>query len=169
MRARLFGGIQSRAGYPHFNGPAAGGGYLLPVGQKVKVRGAAGSQSARSPGVGMDRLIRLPSRPNSQGTGLVNRRYLLSSNPNKAALWFLKIGAHPAVPLRGNEMTTASLSQDRTGGENAAGEIAWSVLDAANDLGDTITVDACRRVIDASLRGDAPAESDMSVIAAFFN
>jgi hypothetical protein len=24
-------------------------------------------------------------------------------------------------------------------------------------------------VIDASLRGDAPAESDMSVIAAFFN
>ena len=40
---------------------------------------------------------------------------------------------------------------------------------AANELGDTITVDACRRVIDASLRGDAPAESDMSVIAAFFN
>ena len=60
------------------------------------------------------------------------------------------------------------LSQDQTGRESAAGDTAWSVLDAANDLGDTITVDACRRVIDASLRGDAPAESDMSVIVAFF-
>src|SRR4029079_7845439 len=34
LRAPHFGGIQSRAGYRHFNGPAAGGGYLLPVGQK---------------------------------------------------------------------------------------------------------------------------------------
>ena len=69
-------------------------------------------------------------------------------------------------------MTMALLSQDQTSQtsqESAAGEIAWSVLDAANDLGDTITVDACRRVIDASLRGDVPAESDMSVIAAFFD
>ena len=65
-------------------------------------------------------------------------------------------------------MTMALLSQDQTGQDSAAGETAWSVLDAANDLGDTITVDAFRRVIDASLRGDAPAESDMSVIVAFF-
>ena len=35
-------------------------------------------------------------------------------------------------------MTMALLSQDQTGQESAAGEIAWSVLDAANDLGDTI-------------------------------
>ena len=34
--------------------------------------------------------------------------------------------------------------------------MAWSVLDAANDLGEYITVDACRRVIDANLRGDVP-------------
>ena len=54
-------------------------------------------------------------------------------------------------------MTMALLSQDQTGEENAAGDIAWRVLDAANDLGDTVTVDACRRVIDANLRGDAPA------------
>ena len=65
-------------------------------------------------------------------------------------------------------MTTASLSQDQTGGENAAGEIAWSVLDAANDLGDTVTVDACRRVIDANLRGIEPAPSDMALVVAFF-
>ena len=106
---------------------------------------------------------------------MVNRKYLLISNPNKTALWFLKIGTYPAVPLdrlQANAMTMALLSQDQTSQtsqESAAGEIAWSVLDAANDLGDTITVDACRRVIDASLRGDVPAESDMSVIAAFFD
>ena len=103
---------------------------------------------------------------------MVNRKYLLISNPNKTPFWFLKIGTYPAVPLdrlQANEMTMALLSQDQTSQESTAGEIAWSVLDAANDLGDTITVDACRRVIDASLRGDVPADSDMSVIAAFFN
>ena len=60
------------------------------------------------------------------------------------------------------------LSQDQTGRESAAGETAWSVLDAANDLGDTVTVDACRRVIDANLRGVEPAPSDMAVVVAFF-
>ena len=49
------------------------------------------------------------------------------------------------------------------------GETAWTVLDAANDLGDMLTVDACRRVIDADLRGDMPAMSDMELVTAFFN
>ncbi|QPF82080.1 hypothetical protein IC762_20075 [Bradyrhizobium genosp. L] len=44
----------------------------------------------------------------------------------------------------------------------------WSILDAANELGDTHTVDACRRVIDASLRGALPGQSDLDAIAAFF-
>jgi hypothetical protein len=44
----------------------------------------------------------------------------------------------------------------------------WTVLDAANDLGDTATVDACRRVIDANLRGAAPAAADIAVVTAFF-
>ncbi|MBN8991448.1 MAG: hypothetical protein J0H42_24675 [Rhizobiales bacterium] len=57
---------------------------------------------------------------------------------------------------------------DQSGQESASGETAWAVLEAANDLGDTITVEACRRVIDASLRGDAPATSDMAVVVAFF-
>ena len=48
----------------------------------------------------------------------------------------------------------AQLGHDQ---ERSAGETAWTVLDAANDLGDTLTVDACRRVIDADLRGEAPA------------
>jgi len=53
--------------------------------------------------------------------------------------------------------------------EKPSGETAWTVLDAANDLGDSVTVDACRRVIDADLRGDAPDRSDMAVLSAFFN
>jgi hypothetical protein len=53
--------------------------------------------------------------------------------------------------------------------EKPSGETAWTVLDAANDLGDSVTVDACRRVIDADLRGEAPDRSDMAVLSAFFN
>ena len=53
--------------------------------------------------------------------------------------------------------------------EGFSGETAWTVLDAANDLGDTITVDACRRVIDADLRGETPARSDIAVLSAFFS
>ncbi len=52
--------------------------------------------------------------------------------------------------------------------ERPSGETAWSVLDAAMELGDDITVDACRRVIDADLRGEAPARSDVAVLSAFF-
>ena len=60
------------------------------------------------------------------------------------------------------------LRQDQPSPEGASGETAWAVLEAANDLGDTVTVDACRRVIDANLRGDQPATSDLAVVVAFF-
>ncbi len=59
-------------------------------------------------------------------------------------------------------------SQDQPSQEAPQGDTAWTVLDAANDLGDTITVDACRRVIDANLRGAEPATSDMAIIVGFF-
>jgi len=65
-------------------------------------------------------------------------------------------------------MTMALPSQDQSAPEAASGETAWAVLEAANDLGDTMTVDACRRVIDANLRGDPPSTSDMAVVVAFF-
>jgi hypothetical protein len=52
--------------------------------------------------------------------------------------------------------------------ERPTGDTAWSVLDAANELGDSMTVDACRRVIDADLRGEVPARSDVAVLSAFF-
>jgi hypothetical protein len=57
------------------------------------------------------------------------------------------------------------LGQDQ---EGPSGETVWTVLDAANELGDIITVDACRRVIDADLRGETPAGSDVAVLTAFF-
>ena len=63
-------------------------------------------------------------------------------------------------------MTMALSGQDQ---ERFSGETAWTVLDAANDLGDTPTMDACRRVIDADLRGEVPARSDIAVLSAFFS
>ena len=62
----------------------------------------------------------------------------------------------------------ALLSQDQPGQEKPPGDMAWTVLDAANDLGDAVTIDACRRVIDANLRGEVPATSDMAVVVTFF-
>jgi hypothetical protein len=61
-----------------------------------------------------------------------------------------------------------ALSQEQPSQEAAPGDTVWTVLDAANDLGDIHTVDACRRVIDATLRGQDAAASDMAVVAAFF-
>jgi hypothetical protein len=63
-------------------------------------------------------------------------------------------------------MTMALLSQDY---DRSSGDTAWTVLDAANDLGDTDTIDACRRVIDADLRGQARDRSDVAVLSAFFS
>lgn len=47
-------------------------------------------------------------------------------------------------------------------------DTVWSILEAANELGDTHTVEACRRVIDANLRGEAPGKADLVAVAAFF-
>ncbi len=62
-----------------------------------------------------------------------------------------------------------ALSQTQSAQEASPADMVWTVLDAANDLGDTFTVDACRRVIDATLRGHEAAASDMAVVAAFFS
>ena len=47
-------------------------------------------------------------------------------------------------------------------------ESAWTILEAANDLRDAATVETCRRVIDANLRGKCPSKSDLDVIFSFF-
>jgi hypothetical protein len=45
---------------------------------------------------------------------------------------------------------------------------AWIVLEAANDLGDHVTVEICRRAIDANLSGWPASPSDMQVILDYF-
>jgi len=46
-------------------------------------------------------------------------------------------------------------------------DTAWTILEAANDLGDGATVEA-RRVINTTLRGETPAQSDVNVIVDVF-
>lgn len=53
--------------------------------------------------------------------------------------------------------------------ENPLISTAWTVLEAANDLGDVGTLQACQRAIDASLRGTLPERSDINMILDFFN
>jgi hypothetical protein len=47
-------------------------------------------------------------------------------------------------------------------------DVAWLVLEAANDLGDEPTVEACRRVIDASLNGKPPSQADLTLLTDYF-
>jgi hypothetical protein len=47
-------------------------------------------------------------------------------------------------------------------------DMAWLVLEAANDLGDHDTVEACRRVIDANLNGRPAPPSDGHLIVDYF-
>ena len=47
-------------------------------------------------------------------------------------------------------------------------EVAWMVLEAANDFGDDTTIEACRRVIDASLSGTPASQSDLHVVSDYF-
>ena len=70
--------------------------------------------------------------------------------------------------MTGHE-TTMALSQTQPSQEASPADMVWTVLDAANDLGDINTVDACRRVIDVILCGHEVAVSDMAVVAAFFS
>ena len=47
-------------------------------------------------------------------------------------------------------------------------DTAWLVLEAANDLGDQATVEVCRRVLDASLRGVPPAQAALPHVVDYF-
>ena len=48
-------------------------------------------------------------------------------------------------------------------------DTAWAILEAANELRDASTVDACRRVIDATFKGADPAPSDMNIVLGYFD
>lgn len=48
-------------------------------------------------------------------------------------------------------------------------EMAWTVLEAVNDLGDEVAIEACQRAIDDDSNGDLPAQSDMNTIFGFLD
>jgi len=52
--------------------------------------------------------------------------------------------------------------------DNLPVDTAWAVLEAANDLGDDATVQACRRVIDANLNSRLSCQSDLHIVLHYF-
>jgi hypothetical protein len=65
---------------------------------------------------------------------------------------------------------TKSLNAE-TGGsapEKASVDVAWLVMEAANDLGDHAAIDACRRVIDAELNGTVAGSADVDLVMGYF-
>lgn len=61
---------------------------------------------------------------------------------------------------------------DQTNASGAAKPLldtAWSILEAAHEVRDLATVEACRRVIDATFSGVEPAPSDLTIVMGFFN
>lgn len=52
--------------------------------------------------------------------------------------------------------------------ERTSIDAAWVVLEAAIDFGDATTIDACRRVIDASLNGRPIGEADLVIVDNYF-
>lgn len=58
---------------------------------------------------------------------------------------------------------------DASGAAKPLLDTAWSILEAANEVRDLATVDACRRVIDATFRGVEPAAADLNIVMGFFN
>ncbi len=74
-----------------------------------------------------------------------------------------------------NALSFGTASRERFGA--ASGEpkpdassvdMAWLVLEAANDLGDDAAVAACRRVIDASLNGMLAPQPDLHLVLDYF-
>jgi hypothetical protein len=47
-------------------------------------------------------------------------------------------------------------------------DMAWIVLEAANDLGDHATIEICCRVIDAWLNGREASTSDLHAVVNYF-
>jgi hypothetical protein len=76
------------------------------------------------------------------------------------------------VSIFGGEDGSITMFVDQTEASGAGKpllDMAWSILEAANEVRDVVTVDACRRVIDATFRGAQPAQADMNIVMGFFN
>src|SRR5260370_37309562 len=62
---------------------------------------------------------------------------------------------------------SARLTSDSPSSDKPS-DAAWMVLEAANDLGDDATIEACRRVIDANLSGALACPSDLHICLTYF-
>jgi hypothetical protein len=77
----------------------------------------------------------------------------------------------------GLQMTTTEALQSKSAFNAAVGlvtgnpwvETAWMALEAASDLDDQVTIDACLRVIDDDGDGNLPWQSDMNIVFGFMN
>jgi hypothetical protein len=73
-----------------------------------------------------------------------------------------------------NAITFGRASRDRPGfvsdepKRDQPLDAAWIVLEAANDVGDHVTVEICRRVIDANLKGRPASPSDLHTVSEYF-
>jgi hypothetical protein len=73
-----------------------------------------------------------------------------------------------------NAIRSGAVARERLGttadepNSDKSSDAAWIVLEAANDLGDQSTVEACRRVIDANLNGTSAAEADLHIVFNYF-
>ena len=67
-----------------------------------------------------------------------------------------------------NRLGMAVSAEPKPDANAAPADAAWMVLEAANDLGDHATVDACRRVIDAGLNGRSASPSDVQIVLGYF-
>ena len=74
------------------------------------------------------------------------------------------MNAIPSGAVAGERLSTAADEQT----SDKSSDAAWIVLEAANDLGDHATVEACRRVIDANLDGTVPSDADLHIIFNYF-
>jgi len=76
-----------------------------------------------------------------------------------------EIGAFlEAGGLEAGGLEAGGLAPERSSSLDAA----WAVLEAAIDFGDAPTIEACRRVIDASLNNASVAEADLLILDDYF-
>jgi hypothetical protein len=73
-----------------------------------------------------------------------------------------------ANPFGATEREPSGLSASAEPPDRLLADTAWCVLEAANDVGDIETVDACRRIIDANLSGKPAIQSDVKIVAEYF-
>ena len=98
-----------------------------------------------------------------------------STNADRVAVGGATIGmgfgiAAASASVRAAPMPAAPAASAAMGDQldKSPVDAAWLVLEAANDLGDEPTIEACRRIIDASLNGKQPPQADLTLVTDYF-